>query len=109
MPPAEALDAISQFVVDIAGGHHRFFALRSCPILDAFENSPLSLIEDSAVAFSGLPTVAFSSLGDSMTHSKASVCWNSEDMFLPPLFQNLRGFSSFFSDFDQVGLYITLG
>jgi len=44
-----------------------------------------------------------------MTHSKASVGWNSEDVFLPPLFQTLRGFSSFFQDFDQVDLYITLG
>ena len=35
------------------------------------------------------------------THSKASVAWNSEDVFLPPLFQNLRGFSSFFREFCQ--------
>ena len=96
-PGAEALDAIGQFVMDIAGGHHRFFAFWSWPILDALEDSPLAFVEDSAVAFSRLPTVAFSGLlGDSMTHSKASVFWNSEDVFAPPLFQNRRGFSSFF-------------
>jgi hypothetical protein len=83
--------------MDIAGGHHRFFAFRSRPILDALEDPPLAFIEDPAVAFSRLPAVAFSGLvGDSRTHSKASVAWNSEDVFLPPLFQDLRGFSSFF-------------
>ena len=93
----EALDAIGQFVVDVAGGHHRFIAFGSGPILDAFEDSPLAFVEDSAVAFSGFPPVAFSGLlGDSMIHSKASVVWNSEDVFLPLLFQNLRGFSSLF-------------
>jgi len=106
----ETLDAVRQFVVDVGSGHHRFFAFGSWPILDALEDSPFAFVEDSAVAFSRLPTVAFSGiLGDRMTHSKASVGWNSEDVFLPPLFQNLRGFSSFFQDFDQVDLYITLG
>src|SRR5208337_3202525 len=109
-PGAEALDAIGQFVVDIAGGHHRFFAFGSWPILDALEDSPFAFVEDSAVAFPRFPTVAFSGfLGDSMTHSKASVGWNSEDVVLPTLFQNLRGFSSFFRDFVQVDPYITLG
>jgi hypothetical protein len=117
-PGAEALDAIGQFVVDIAGGHHRFFAFGSWPILDALENSPLAFVEDSAVAFSrllvvtlpGLSTVVFSGfLGDSSTHSKASVMWNSDDVFIPPLFQILLRFSSAFSDFDVDELYITLG
>src|SRR5208282_3705791 len=106
----ETLDAVRQFVVDVGSGHHRFFAFGSWPILDALEDSPFAFVEDSAVAFSRLPTVAFSGiLGDRMTHSKASVGWNGEDVFLPPLFQTLRGFSSFFQDFDQVDLYITLG
>ena len=98
MPPAaEALDAIGEFVVDVAGGHHRLFAFGSGAILDAIEDSPLAFIEDSAVAFPGLLAVAFSGLlGDSSSHSKASVVWNSEDVFLTPLFQILRGFSSFF-------------
>ena len=117
-PGAEALDTIGQFVVDIAGGHHRFFAFRSLPILDAFEDSPLAFVEDSAFAFLRLPTVAFSGLstvaisrllGDSNTHSKTSISWNSEDVFLPPLFQDLRGFSSFFWNLNQDELYITLG
>ena len=101
----EALDTIGQLVMDVGGGHHRLVALRPGPILDAFENSPLAFVEDSAVAFSrllavtfpGLSTVAFSGLiGDSSTHSKTSVVWNSEDVFPPPLFQNLLGFSSLF-------------
>ena len=50
-----------------------------------------------AVTLPGLSTVAFSGLiGDSSTHSKTSIVWNSEDIFPPPLFQNLLGFSSLF-------------
>jgi hypothetical protein len=91
--------------VDIAGGHHRFFAFGSWPILDALEDSPLAFVKDFAVAFSRLPTVAFSGLptlaisrllGDSSIHSKSSVVWSNEDLFLPPLLQNLRGISSLF-------------
>ncbi len=48
---------------------------------------PLAFVEDSAIAFPRFLTVAFSGLlGDSMTRSKASVGWNSEDVFLSPLF-----------------------
>ena len=112
-PGAEALDTIGQFVVDIAGGHHRFIAFGSWPILHALEDSPLAFVEDSAIAFSRLPTVAFSGLstvaisrllGDSSTHSKTSISWNSEDVFLPPLFQEHAGFSSFFSGAAPAGL-----
>src|SRR5271157_2187300 len=114
----ETLDAVRQFVMDVGGGHHGLVALRPGPILDALEYSELAFVEDSAVAFSRLLAVTFprlspvafsAPLGDSMTHSKASVSWNSENVFRPPLFQNLRGFSSFFRDFFQVHLYITLG
>ena len=46
MPPAaEALDAIGEFVVDVAGGHHGLFAFRPGPILDAVEDSLLTLVE----------------------------------------------------------------
>ncbi len=54
------------------------------------------------LAFSGL-------LGESSSHSKVSAVWNSEDVFLPQLFHNLRGFSSFYRAFDTEALYITLG
>ena len=92
----EALDALGQFVVDVAGGDHGLIAFRSGPILDAVEDPPPAFAEDPAVAFSGLLAVAFSGLlGESSSHSKASVAWNSEDVFPPLLFQNLRGFSSF--------------
>src|SRR5271165_42862 len=92
----ETLNAVRQLVVDVGSGHHGLFAFWSGAILDALEDSPLAFVEDSAIAFSRLLTVAFSGvLGDSMTHSKASVGWSSEDVSLSPLFQNLRGFSSF--------------
>jgi len=99
----EALDTIGQLVMDVGGGHHGLIALRPGPILDAPEDSPPTIVEDSAIAFSrllavalpGLTPVAFSGfLADSSSHSKTSVVWNSEDVFPPPLFHNLRGFSS---------------
>ena len=93
----ESVDAIGQFVVDVGSGHHGLLAFWSGAILEAFEDSLLAFVENSAIAFSRFPTVAFAGLlGDSRTHSKASVVWKSEDVFLPPLFQDLRGFSSFF-------------
>ena len=61
-------------------------------ILDAPKDSPLTLVENSAIAFLSLraatmsvhSTVAFGRfVGDSSSHSKASVAWNSEDVFLP--------------------------
>jgi hypothetical protein len=33
---------------------------------------------------------------ESGTHSKAPLFWNTEDVFLPTLFQKPAGFSSFF-------------
>ena len=99
----EALDAIGQFVVDVAGGHHGLIAFRTGAVLDAVEEVLPAFAELSAVAFArllavtfpGLSTVAFSGFRESGSHSKASFVWNREDVFLPPLFQNLRGFSSF--------------
>jgi hypothetical protein len=94
---SEALDAIGNLVLDVAGGHHGSIALGFVPILDAIEDSPLAIVESSLVAFSSLVTVAFPGLfGDSSTHSKAPLEWNSEDVLLPPLFQKPREFSSFF-------------
>src|SRR5271157_2343121 len=99
----EALDTIGQLVMDVGGGHHGLVALRPGPIFDAIEDSPLAFVEDSAVAFSRLLAVTFLRLSpvafwrflaDSSSHSKTSIVLNSEDVFLPPLFQNLRGFSS---------------
>jgi hypothetical protein len=95
----KALDAIGEFVVDVVGGHHRLIAFRSGPVLDAMKDPLLTLTESSAVAFPGFLGVAFSGfLGDSRSHSKASKCWNSEDVLSPPLFQILRGFSTLLAD-----------
>jgi hypothetical protein len=96
--------------VDVGSGQHGLIAFRSGPILNAFEDPALAVAEDSAVPFFGLLAVAFSgSLGESSSHSKTSVDWNGEDVFVPQLFQKLRGFSSFSRDFDRDGLQITLG
>src|SRR5512135_2545655 len=48
----EALDALGQLIVDVGGGHHGLIAFRSGPIEDAFEDPPLAVAEDPAVAFS---------------------------------------------------------
>src|SRR5512135_8134 len=77
-------DPISQFILDIAGGDHGRFALRPGTIFDAAENSSLALTQF---------------VQDIGIHSKASDRWNSEDLSLPPLFQETRGFSSFCSKF----------
>src|SRR5262249_9684648 len=90
----KSLDTIGEFVVDFARGDHGSFALRPGTILDAAGDSPLAL-----------PQLA----EDSSFHWKASVAWNNEDVFLPLLFQERRGFSSFFSKLDLQALYFTLG
>ncbi len=83
------LNPVGQFVLDIAGGDHGAFPLGPGSVLDAAEDSPLALpelVEDIGI------------------HSKASVIWDSEDVLLPPLFPNRRGFSSFFSEFELQSL-----
>jgi hypothetical protein len=86
--------------VDVGGGHHRLVSFDTGLILDAIEDSLTTFAEDSAVSFSGLVALVFSGLaGDSSSHSKTSVVWNSEDMFSPQLLQIFWGFSSFLSDF----------
>ena len=75
------LDPVGQFVVDVAGGDHGTFAIGPGSVLDAAEDSALASPER-------VEDIGF--------HSKASVVWDSEDVFLPPLFPDHRGFSSFF-------------
>jgi len=114
----EALDAIGQLIVDVGGGHHGLVAFGSRTILDACEDSAPAFAKNPAVAFPGLLAVVFSGLltvvisgllGESSSHSKVSVVWNIEEVFLPQLFEKLRGFSSFFRDFGAEALFITLG
>ena len=47
----EALDAIGQFVVDVAGGHHGQIAFRTGAVLDADRDAGSAFAELSAVAF----------------------------------------------------------
>ena len=108
---------VGDLVVDVGGGHHRLVAFDAGLVLDAAEDSPPAFAKDPAVAFPGLLALCLRSfavvfsglLGESSSHSKVSVVWNSEEVFLPQLFQKLRGFSSFFRDSDAEALYITLG
>jgi hypothetical protein len=96
--------------MDIVGGHHGLIAFGFVAILDAFEDPLPPFAEGPAIALSPLVGVAFSGLlGDSSSHSKASVGWKVEDVFLPQLFHNLRGFSSFFRDYAPGQKNITLG
>jgi hypothetical protein len=96
--------------MDVVGGDHGPFAFGSGAILDAVGDPPPALSEDPAVAFPCLLGVAFApDLGDSGSHSKTSVVRNIEDVFDPPLFRNLRGFSSFFRISDAETPKITLG
>jgi hypothetical protein len=96
--------------MDVGGGHHGLIAFGSGTVLDAIEDSLATLPEDSAAPFSGLVALVFLGLaGDSSSHSKTSVVWNIEDVFLPQLLQKLRGFSSFLLDSCLDGSQITLG
>jgi hypothetical protein len=86
--------------MDVVGSHHGLIAFGLVAILDAFEDPLAAFAEERAIAFSPLVGIAFSGfLGESSSHSKASVGWNSEDVFLPQLFHKLRGFSSSFRKF----------
>jgi hypothetical protein len=89
------------------GGHHGPIAFGFVAIGDAVAGLLMSEAEDPAIAFAPLgvafaPLVGSASsgfLGESSRHSKASISWMIEDVFLPQLFQDLRGFSSFFRDY----------
>jgi hypothetical protein len=91
---AQALDPLAQFVMDVVGGDHGSLAFGAGSVFDPTKDSPLALAEF---------------VEDISFHSKVSVVWPSEDMRPPPLFQNQRGFSSFFRQIDLHELYITLG
>ena len=101
-PGTESADPTGRFIVDIARGHHGDRPLGSGSMGGSLLDSPPTFLEESLLACGAF-------FADSSTHSKTSISWNGEDVFLPPLFQDLRGFSSFFWDLNQDELYITLG
>ncbi len=95
--------------MDVAGGDHRLFAFRPRSILDAVQHSLLPLVQPPTVVISGASTGAFWRFRRySGSHSKTSLNWNSEDVFLPLLFQNYRGFSSLFLDFCSFFFFLRL-
>jgi hypothetical protein len=69
---SEPHDPIGQFVLDVVGRHHGAFPLGPGTNFDAAENSPLALTQFAQ---------------DIGIHSKASGIWNSEDLYVTPLFQ----------------------
>ena len=93
----EPADAIGMFVVDVGRGHHGSWPLGAGRLVESFLDSPSPLLEESLLACGAL-------FSESSTHSKAPLSWNSEDVFAPPLFQKLAGFSSYFREIEPVGL-----
>ena len=77
----EAVDALTEFVVDVAGGDHGDFAFGCGLIPDAEQDLPPALSQELSVAFSGLPALASGDfLRDNHHHSKPSVAWKNEDL-----------------------------
>src|SRR5262249_48886995 len=98
----EPAGAGGRFVVDIGGGHQGYRPLRARRVVEPFLNSPSPLLEESLLACRSL-------FSESSAHSKAPLSWNSEDLFLPPLFQKLAGLSSLFFEIGPREFFITLG
>src|SRR5271163_537597 len=106
----KALDTLAQLIVDVGGRDHGPLAFGAGAIGNPVENSPQSSPQQPTSAFTGLPTIASGDLfRDNNHHSKPSVAWKNEDPLLPPLFQNLRRFSSFSDVMDLTAYKITLG
>src|ERR1700677_5128984 len=87
----ESAHASGLFIVDIGRGHHGHGPLGPGSIGQTFLNSPSGFLEDSLLACDAF-------FPDNRTHSKAPLCWNSEDVLSPTLFQKPVGFSSFFRE-----------
>ena len=85
----EPAGATGRFVMDVGGGHHGYRPLGSGRIGEPFLDPPPPLLEESLLACRLL-------FSESSAHSKAPLSWNGEDVILPPLFQELAGFSSLF-------------
>jgi hypothetical protein len=67
----EALDAFGHFILNVSGSHHGLAAFRPWAILDAIEDSSLSLAENPLMTVLSLGAVASRGLvGDSRSHSK---------------------------------------
>jgi hypothetical protein len=90
--------------VNIARGHHGDWPFPLGRIDESLLNSPLAFLEESLLA-------CFAVFSDSSTHSKASLSWNSEDVFPLTLFQKQRGISRLFSVFylDKSKITLDLG
>src|SRR5262249_43194567 len=93
---SQALDTLTQFVVDVGGGEHGNFTLGFWAMGDPVEDSPSPLLQELALACSGLLGLACGGfLPDNHHHSKPSEVWKNRDLNPPAFFQDLGGFSSF--------------
>jgi hypothetical protein len=78
---AQALNTLTQLVVDVGGSDHGLVAFGAGSIRNAVENSPLAFFQELANLYRGLPT-AFASwdrFRDNHHHSKPSVARNNEN------------------------------
>ena len=92
----QALDALTQFVVDVGGGDHGRLALGRGAMGDAVEEPLPALLQEPSVTFLGLGALESGGLGrDNDHHSRPSESWEHADLIHPAFFQDLRGFSSF--------------
>ena len=92
----EPAGATGIFVVDVGRGHHGSRPLGSGRRVESLVDSPSALLEGSLLAWAPF--------SESSTHSRTPLSWNSEDVFVPPLFQEHAGFSSYFREIGPVGL-----
>src|SRR5580693_2880563 len=88
---------IGLFIVNISRGHHGYGPLGTRSIGQTFFNSPSGFLLESLLACGAF-------FSDSRTHSKDPLCWNSEDVLSPTLFQKPVGFSSFLREILPFGL-----
>jgi hypothetical protein len=77
----QALGALAEFGVDVAGGDHGVFPLGSGSIGDALAQPPLPLLEEPSLAFRALaPRASWGLSRENNGHSKPSGTWTNADL-----------------------------
>ena len=96
----EAVDALAEFVVDVAGGDHGDIAFGFGAIGDAVEDPPPPSLQELLVASVGLGALASGGLPrDNDHHSKPSVAWKNADPIPIYILPRSRGFFECFPGF----------
>src|SRR5262249_53906235 len=92
----QALDPLTQLVVDVGGGDHGRLALGRGARGDAVEEPLPAPLQELAVALPGPGALETGELGrENGHHSKPSEGWWHADLSHPAFFEDLRGVSSF--------------